>query len=100
MLSRGILPGKTSSKTCGNLTWFSARHGKSIYICNEYASMYIYRIYLEQVPAVWRFNYTVVVSQEKLYFQLNEIPYLGKRTVVPLMKERTAVFYPVWVIKK
>lgn len=38
----------------------------------------IYRIYLEQVPAVWRFNYTVVVSQEKLYFQLNEIPYLGK----------------------
>lgn len=55
----------------------------------------IYRIYLEQVPAVWRFNYTVVVSQEKLYFQLNEIPYLGKRTVVPLMKERTAVFYPV-----
>lgn len=60
----------------------------------------IYRIYLEQVPAVWRFNYTVVVSQEKLYFQLNEIPYLGKRTVVPLMKERTAVFYPVWVIKK
>lgn len=62
----------------------------------------IYRIYLEQVPAVWRFNYTVVVSQEKLYFQLNEIPYLGKRTVVPLMKERNAVFYPVcvWVIKK
>lgn len=45
MLSQRILLGKTLSKTCGNLTWFSARHGISIYIY-EYASMYIYRIYL------------------------------------------------------
>lgn len=67
MLSQRILLGKTLSKTCGNLTWFSARHGISIYtgICISIEFTW------EQVPAVWRFNYTVVVSQEKLYIQLN-----------------------------
>lgn len=70
MLSQRILLGKTLSKTCGNLTWFSARHGVSIYIY-EYASMYIYRIYLGTGACSLAYNYTVVVSQEKLYIQLN-----------------------------
>lgn len=71
MLSRRILLGKTLSKTCGNLTWFSARHGISIYIYMNTPVCISIEFTWEQVPAVWRFNYTVVVSQEKLYFQLN-----------------------------